>query len=141
MHTPIPEITFPSKPLIAWNFADVPIIRFMRALCDVNLAVCCLWAQVRMGETERTGRNNSGQQASLALAFCRHVFYVLPDRMVRCARDCSLSSCKFLRATTGRTGQNDSCQQQAALSLAFCMHVLSVSPDRMVRCAIGLSLC
>ena len=46
---------------------------------------------------------------------------------------------KFLRATTGRAGQNNSCQQ-AALSLAFCMHVLSVFTDTMVRRAIGVSL-
>ena len=46
---------------------------------------------------------------------------------------------KFLRATTGQTGQNNSCQQ-APLSLAFCMHVLSVFTDTMVRRAIGVSL-
>ena len=85
-------------------------------------------------------RNTSGQQPSPSLAFCRHVFYVIPDRMVRCARGNSLSLRKFLRATTGRTLQNNSCQQ-AALSLAFCMHVLSVFTDTVVRRAIGVSLC
>ena len=101
--------------------------------------VGCLLGTSACGRDWADWRNTSGQQPSLSLAFCRHIFYVIPGGMVRCARGFSLSLRKFLRATTGRTGQNNSCQQ-AALSLAFCMHVLSVFNDTMVRRAIGVSL-
>ena len=58
-----------------------------------------------------SGRNNSGQQASLRLPLCKHVLYVLPDQMVRRAagfRCLYASACG--RPRPAGTGPNISCQ-------------------------------
>ena len=88
--------------------------------------------------SDRFSRNNFCQQASLCLAFCRRVFYLVLDILSDVYMHIGCLRAQLPVGDYWADWRNTS-GQQPSLSLAFCKHVFYVIHDRMVRCARGFS--